>query len=215
MHISLIGMSGCGKTRCSLKLQESGFRRFSCDELITEKVQSILKRSDGTMLDIGEWVGFPYENQFRFRESKYLSLEEQVLSEILDYLDIINNPQKDNIVVDTTGSVIYTSNELMERLRKTTMVIHLSSPPEIQAQMLERYLANRRPLIWRNLFNKRPNESNQEALARCFQRLLISREELYQQHSHITIPYHKHSQNDLSGLDFINIIFPNNACFVR
>jgi len=215
MHISFIGMSGCGKSKWSLKLQEIGFRRFSCDDLITKKAQPILIRSDGTILDTGEWMGFPYEYQFKDRESKYLSLEVQVLSEILDYFDTKHNLPEDNIVVDTTGSVIYTGNELLERLRQTTLVIHLSSPPEIQAQMLERYLANRRPVLWRNLFNERPNESNQEALARCYQRLLVTREELYQQHSHVTIPYRTHAQNGLSGLNFKNMIFPIKECFVR
>ncbi len=208
-------MSGCGKSRWSLKLQEIGFRRYSCDDLISRKAQPILRTSDGANIDTGEWMGFPYEYQYRDRESKYLSLEVQVLSEILDYIDTKDNLPEDNIVIDTTGSVIYTGQELLGRLQQTTLVIHLSSPPEIQAQMLERYLVNRRPVLWRNLFNKRPNESDEEALARCYQKLLVTREGLYQQHSHVTIPYRSHAQNGLSGLDFINMIFPTKAGFAK
>ena len=199
-------MSGCGKSRWSMKLQEIGFKRFSCDDVITRKAQPFLTRHDGTILDIGEWIGCPYEYQYKSRESKYLSLEKQALSETIAYLNSKRHFPEKNIGIDTTGSVIYCSHNLLERLRQTTMVIHLSSPPEIQTQMLKRYLANKRPVLWRNLFNKRLNESNEDAIARCYQQLLVTREELYQQHSHFTVPHRMHTQNGLSGLDFINKI---------
>ena len=209
-------MSGCGKSRWSMKLQEIGFKRFSCDDLITRKARPILTRPDGTILDIGKWMGFPYEYQYRSRESKYLSLEIQALSEILEYLDTKQNLPEENIVVDTTGSVIYCGHKLLKKLRKTTMVIHLSSPPGIQTQMLDRYLANKRPVLWRNLFNKRLNESNEEALERCYQRLLITREKLYQQHSHVTVPHRTHAQKGLSGINFMNMVLDENViCYMQ
>jgi len=153
-------------------------------------------------------MGFPYEYQFKDCESIYLSLEVQVLSEILDYLDTKPNFIEDHIVVVTTVSVIYTGHKLLERHRQITIVMHFSSSSEIQAKMLERYLANKRPVLWRNLFDKRPSESYREAFARCYQRLLVAREELYQQYSHVPISYRWHAQNSLRGLNFISMILP-------
>ena len=213
MNISFIGMSGCGKSKWSMKLQEIGFRRFSCDDLITKKAQSNLTRPDGTIQNIGEWMGFPYEYQYKSRESKYLSLEAQALSEILDLLDKKHNRPGENIIVDTTGSVIYCGHKLLERLQETTMIVHLSSPPEIQTQMLEKYLVNKRPVLWQNLFNTRPNESNEDALERCYQKLIVTRKKLYQQLSHVTVPYRTNAKSGLTGFDIINRIFAIKASF--
>ena len=138
MHLSLIGMSGSGKSHWSEKLAELGFRRFCCDDLIADKLAAELGRSDGTAMNLGEWMGFPYETRYRERESKYLSCEIAVLGEILDYLSVINSEEK--VVVDTTGSVIYAGENILKRLSSTTTVVHLPTPPEVKERMLQVYV---------------------------------------------------------------------------
>jgi len=45
MTISLVGMSGTGKTYWSKQLESKGFKRFCCDDLIGEKLGTVLKKA--------------------------------------------------------------------------------------------------------------------------------------------------------------------------
>jgi shikimate kinase len=208
MHISLIGMSGSGKSKWSIKLSELGFKRFCCDDLITKKLASELTRVDGTIMEPGEWMGFPHEPQYKERESDYLACEMEVLSEIIESIEK-NNYLGKNIVIDTTGSVIYAGEEILKKLRRCTTVIHFSTPPEAQELMLKAYLTNRRPVLWRDFFRKLPNETNEEALARCYPKLLIHREHLYEQYKDMTIDYYTLNHREFQIEDFMNIVHMN------
>jgi len=205
MHISLIGMSGSGKSKWSTKLSGYGFKRFCCDDLITEKLSSELTGSNGTIMELGQWMGFPYESQYKERESKYLGCEIEVISEIIESIEKNNHIEK-NIVIDTTGSVIYVGKEILRRLRRCTTIIHLSTPPEVQELMLKAYLTNQRPVLWRDFFRKLPNEKNEEALARCYPKLLSHREHLYEQCKDVTLDYYTLNHYEFRVEDLLNIL---------
>jgi shikimate kinase len=204
MHLSLIGMSGSGKSHWSTEFAEHGFLRFCCDDLIADKLAAELTRSDGTAMDLGEWMGFPYEPQYKERESEYLACEIAVIGGVLDYLSGSNPEEK--IVVDTTGSVIYAGEDILGKLRSTTTVVHLATPPEIKEKMLEVYVDQPRPVLWRDIFSKTPGETNEEALARCYSLLLLSRERLYGQHAHVTIDYYVRRREGFGVKDFLGEI---------
>ena len=206
MRLSLIGMSGSGKSSWSIKLSEIGFRRFCCDDLIQKKLAFELTRPDGTIRGLGEWMGFPYDSDYQKRESKYLACEIEVLTEIIEYLEKDKNRAEEKIVIDTTGSVIYTGEELLKRLCLCTTVVHLSTPPTIQKLLLKSYLTNKRPVLWRGLFNKEPTETNQMALERCYPVLLFSRERLYDRISNVTIDYFTLNQENFEVDDFLKRI---------
>jgi shikimate kinase len=205
MRLSLIGMSGSGKTSWSIKLAQSGFKRFCCDDMIAQQLASDLTRPDGTTMPLGEWMGFPYEPAYESREAKYLSCEISVLENIIE---VIENPETaaQNIVIDTTGSVIYTGEALLRRLSRLTTVVHLETPPEAQALMLKSYLQNKRPVLWRGLFEKKPEETIAMALTRCYATLLYSRERLYRQMSAVTIDYDFLNKNHVAARDFLHRI---------
>ena len=204
MHLSLIGMSGSGKSHWSTELAEIGFLRFCCDDLIADKLAPELIRSDGTSLDLGEWMGFPYEPQYKEREDKYLSCEIEVIRETLAYLSGSNPGEK--VVVDTTGSVIYTGKNMLERLKSNTTVVHLATPPEVKERMLRGYVDQPRPVLWREVFSKKPGETNEEALARCYPRLLFSRQRLYEQYADVTIDYYVRNRKGFGVKDFLREI---------
>ena len=206
MRLSLIGMSGSGKSHWSLKLAGHGFRRFCCDELISEKLSPQLRKPDGTIASLGEWMGFPYESHYEEREAKYLACEIEVLSRILEYLEGPEGIADENLVVDTTGSVIYTGENILEGLRKHTKVVRMATPPEVQEKMLKAYIANQRPVLWRGLFSTKPNETNDEALARCYPKLLATRELLYERHSDVTIDYYRASEANFRVEDLLELI---------
>ena len=206
MYISLIGMSGCGKSHWSKEFAKHGFKRFCCDDLITEKLAGPLTRPDGSIMELGDWMGFPYQPQYEDREAKYLAYEIEVLEEVLNQLEHEESNRGKNIVVDTTGSVIYTEEENLKRLRRTTTIIHLETPPTVQETMLNKYLRNRRPVLWRGFFNQKPEETNDQALARCYPALLSHREKQYEKLAHTTISYKTINQDHFTVKDFIAMV---------
>jgi shikimate kinase len=201
MRLSLIGMSGSGKSYWARELAKHGFRHYCCDALIAAKLAPALTRPDGTTTTLGEWMGFPYQPQYRACEARYLARDIAVVTEILQDLSASADPGE-NVVVDTTGSVIYTGEETLSKLRQYTTVVYLATPPEAQEEMLRKYIANMRPVLWRGLFHSRPGETNEEALVRCYPILLSSRERLYAQCADVTIGYYEQHEEgfDVRGL---------------
>ena len=206
MRLSLIGMSGSGKSYWALKLARHGFRRFCCDDLIASKLAPELRKPDGTIMSLGEWMGFPYQSHYEVREAKYLACEIEVLNRILAYLEHPEGVPDENLVIDTTGSVIYAGENILAGLRTHTRVVRIATPPEIQEQMLEAYVANQRPVLWRGLFSIQPNETNEEALVRCYPGLLAARELLYERHCDVTIDYYRASEADFGVDDLLELI---------
>lgn len=187
-----------------MKLVEHGFRRFCCDDLIATKLDPELTRPDGTTMELGHWMGFPYEPHYRECEFKYLACEIEVLTEILDYLESRNSNPEEKIVVDTTGSVIYTGERTLRKLRRYTTVIYLSIAPEVRERLLKAYVSAPHPMLWRNVFSKEPGETEEEALARCYPRLVAARERLYERYADVTIDYYRRSEEGFGVRDLLH-----------
>ena len=206
MRLTLIGMSGCGKSHWSKEFAKHGFQRFCCDDLITDKLEAVLTRPDGVTVELGQWMGFPYEPHYEDREAQYLECEIEVLREILNILQSEKNNTKKNIIVDTTGSVIYTGDKNLNRLQTNSTVVHLETPPEVQEAMLQKYLTNKRPVLWKGLFSQQPHETNEQALARCYPVLMSAREKQYAQWAHVTIPFKTFNRDGFTVEEFISIV---------
>ena len=203
MRLSLIGMAGSGKSFWSKKLADIGFHRFCCDDLIEGKLSLELRKADGTSRSLAEWMGFPFEPHYRMRESRYLAYEIEVLTEILRGIESRQPDPEEKTVIDTTGSVIYTGEEVIAQLQRSTTVVHLQTPPEVKEHMLQVYVAQPRPVLWRDLFSKMPEESNEEALARCYPRLLSVRESLYGRYADVSIDYRKRNKEGFGIRHFL------------
>jgi len=203
MRLSLIGMAGSGKSYWSRMLSRQGFTRFCCDDMIAEKLAPELKRPDGGTMKVSEWMGFPYEPYYEERESRYLAYEIEVMSEILEYLEQAQNICEQNIVIDTTGSVIYTGHKTLMELQRLTTVVHLETPPEIQGQLLKAYILKPHPMLWQDTFTKKPHESNKRALVRCHPRLFSSRQRLYERYADVTLDYFALRNKNFRVSDFL------------
>jgi len=206
MRISLVGMAGSGKSYWSKRMAEHGFTRFCCDELIAEKLASELSGSEGGLLTMGEWMGFPYDAGYKDREERYLALEKETMAEIIAYLQGHEENPEENIVVDTTGSVIYTGEENLEKLRLYTTVVYLAIPAEVRKHLLEAYISNPHPMLWKGVFRKEPNETNREALVRCYSMLVSEREREYEQLAEVTIPYYQRRDSNFTTHDLLEAI---------
>ncbi len=206
MRLSLIAMSGSGKSYWANQLAGIGFKCFSCDEMIASKLNDELIQPDGSVMPMGKWMGLPYQHSYLERESKYLANEKRVLKEIFKIIESNYSDPQNKIVIDTTGSVIYTGKEILNKLRKYTTVVHLETPRQIRDQMYRAYLSRPRPVLWRGKFSKKAHEKNKEALARCYPKLVTYRERLYKHYAHITIDYERYRKKGLSAADFLRDI---------
>ncbi len=199
--ISLIGMSNMGKTYWSKKLAVMGFEHINCDAMIEERLGKELKKYGYKGIkDVSRWMGQPYEKRFKKNQAVYLSLEKNVMKKILTNIN-----RNKNTVIDTTGSVIYTGNEIYKKLKKLTMVVYIKSSEKMKEEMFKNYLKNPKPVVFGQVFKKNKNETNLEALGKSYRRLLKARAGLYKKYANITIPREKIAK-DLTAKKFINLI---------
>jgi shikimate kinase len=203
MRLSLVGMSGSGKSFWSGKLSRPGFRRMCCDDLIAARLVEELGSKRGGIATVGRWMGLPFEPHYSEREAAYLACEMEVMNQILAELDTGDDDPEANVVIDTTGSVIYTGEATLTKLRRCSIVVHLSTPIEIQKMMLEAYMKKPRPVLWRDMFSQRPDETTKQALARCYPQLLSNRERQYEALAHVTISYYKHRRAGFGVAEFL------------
>jgi len=110
------------------------------------------------------------------------------------------------MVIDTTGSVIYTPDSVLTRLKQISSIIYLDIPEEKKQEIYQEFLRNPKPIIWGKSYKKNANESNEEALARCYQNLLSFRATRYEKIADITIPFDIHRHEDFTAPDFIEHI---------
>jgi hypothetical protein len=185
LRLALIGMSGAGKTFWSRQLASAGHAAISCDDKIEERLASRLAAGGYSGINgVAAWMGWPDSPAYAERESQYLSDEIAVLEEALD--DLARHPEK-SLVLDTTGSVIYTGNHLLLRLRKLMTVVHLAASQREQQLLIERYLNDPKPVLWRGAFQVKQGETPRETVARCYPNLIAARRQSYAALAHCTI----------------------------
>lgn len=203
MRLTLIGMAGTGKSYWSKKLSQKGFTRFSCDDMIEAKLSPDLHDQDGSPISMGEWMGFPYMPRYLEREAKYLALEKEVVREILGRLENTGEDPEEDIVIDTAGSVIYTGEDLLERLGKQTIIVLLSTPPQERDRLLRAYLSRPHPMLWQGFYKKKGRETHEDTLANCYPKLFYSRQRLYERHAAIKIDYDILRHKGFEAEDFL------------
>jgi len=198
-------MSGTGKTHWAKKLVKHGFLHLCCDDLIEKKLEPELSKYGYKGLeDVGRWMGLPYENSYPKASKKYLEKEREVIVEILDRVRSI--PKDTNIVIDTTGSLVYMEDKLLQKLKQKTTIIYLEVPKEVEKEIYNRYLIQPKPVIWGQSFKKRPGESNTQALAGCYLDLLNFRKNRYEKIADLTMLYHALRKKTFGSYDFLRLI---------
>jgi len=206
MIVTLIGMSGSGKTYCSRRLAELGFDRICCDERIEEKLRPFLRKGGYKGIEgLARWMGQPHEPRYREREAAYLSAETDVVQEVLDDLQ---KGAKGSLAIDTTGSVVYAGDKLCRALQAATTVIYLENSPADLSMLFEEYTKNPKPVVWGDSFSRRAEETIEAALARSYGELLQYRRSLYERYAEITLPaslLRKEGTNSRGLLDLLQV----------
>jgi shikimate kinase len=185
LRLALIGMSGAGKTFWTKKLAASGYPASSCDDRIEQKLASRLAAGGYAGINgVAAWMGWPDSATYIERESEYLAEEIHTLDEILTELEA--QPEK-SLVLDTTGSVIYTGNNLLMRLRRQMTIVHLAASAEEQQLLIDRYLNDPKPVLWRGAFQATAGEKPRETVARCYPALIAARRQSYEALAHCAL----------------------------
>src|SRR5438094_5165283 len=204
LRIALIGMSGAGKTFWSRCIAESGIPAISCDDRIEEKLARRLAAGGYSGINgVAAWMGWPDSTTYAQREAEYLAEEIHALDEILTELE--REPEK-SLVLDTTGSIIYTGNDLLMRLRRQMTIVHLAASAEEQQLLIERYLNDPKPVLWRGAFQPRTGEKPRETVARCYPALIAGRRQSYEALSHCTLQVAALRDGSLDAPAFLKMI---------
>ena len=174
LHIALIGMSNIGKSHWARRFKRRhGFQHFEVDDGIQEKLSlSSISRS-------AEWMGHPYDPGYKEKASEYLTLE----SELTDIADKISG----NVILDTTGSVIYLDDADRSKLSQNYLVVYLSARPEDLERLVDRFKSSPKPLIWGDHYHKVAGISDQESMMSLYPSLLEKRDEMYREMADIEI----------------------------
>jgi shikimate kinase len=185
MRLALIGMSGSGKTFWTKKLAEKGAAAVFCDDQIEQRLAPRLGPGGYCGINgVAAWMGWPDSLTYAEREAEYLAEEIHTLDEVLQELE--KKPEK-SLVLDTTGSVIYVGNHLLMRLRRQMTIVYLAATEQERQLLIERYLNDPKPVLWRGAFQAKSGETPRETVARCYPALIEARRRSYETLAHCTV----------------------------
>jgi hypothetical protein len=207
LRLALVGMSGTGKTFWAKKLEAIGYPAISCDDRIEQKLaERLIAGGFRGINGVAAWMGWPDSAHYAARESDYLTQEIHSLDEILTGLE--HQPEK-SLVLDTTGSVIYVGNNLLMRLRRQMTIVYLAASAEEQQLLIERYLNDPKPVLWRGAFQAKAGESPRETVARCYPALIAARRRGYEALAHCTLQVASLRDASPDAAGFLSLIQAN------
>jgi shikimate kinase len=205
LALTIVGMSNVGKSYWSEHLaSEKGFQHICCDDMIEAELGDVLTELGYKgIADMSKWLGQPYDERFAANQQTYLDLEKAGVEAIVGQLE--QGAFKQNLVVDTTGSVVHIDPTVRNKLKDLSLVVYIETPPDEQQKMFEKYLAEPKPVVFGDVFQPEAGETGEQTLARCYPKLLAKRSALYAEMADITI-----LRPDLEDLhqanDFLNCI---------
>jgi hypothetical protein len=192
-RLALVGMSGSGKSFWAKKFAAMGWRSVCCDDLIEQRLAPRLATGGYSGINgVAAWMGWPNSATYGQREAEYLAEEIGVMDEFLGNLEKeTSGLEKDSsgipIVLDTTGSVIYAQNNILMRLRRQMTVVHLANTEHEQRMLVDRYLNDPKPVLWRGTFHVKDQETPRETVARCYPLLIAARRKSYETLAHCAV----------------------------
>ena len=205
LKLSFIGMSGAGKSYWAQKLSAAGFRVIGIDDRIEQKIAPELASAGvpGGIGGVAAWMGWPDQTSYREHEKKYLECEVRSMNEALDEIQASAGA---GIILDTTGSVVYTGEEICRRMQLLTTVVYLEASATEEELLIARYLSDPKPVLWGNQFAPQPGESAQETVARCYPRLIAHRKKQYERYAHRILSMNSLRSAELDARGLLELI---------
>ena len=198
LSIALVGMSGMGKSYRAEQLGGLGFAHYCVDNEIAKRISALLPSEDVGGLAL--WMGQPYADLYADRERQYLDLEERMTRRGVE-------SAVGNRIVDTTGSVVYLSPELLAKLKDEMLVVYMEANNAVRERMFEQYIKDPKPVVWGASFVRRGGESDLAALTRCYPELLEYRASRYRALADISLPYAIARDQQSTAEQFLDVIY--------
>lgn len=167
LKLALIGMSNIGKSYSAMRLATHfNFSLIEVDHLIWEAL------GETDMDAFAAWQGQPYSDGYEIREKQSIAMETNATRRSL-------NTSSRNPLLDTTGSVIYTDDDVLSTLQREWYVVYIDAAPEHLERLKSQYFAQPKPLAWHGHYKKRPGLTQTESLLASYPDLLSSRSNAY------------------------------------
>ena len=194
LRIALIGMSNIGKSHWARRFKSRhGFTHHEIDKQIQDNLSlASISRS-------AEWMGHPYDDDYHEKASQYLKLESELTQDAANL--------SGNIVLDTTGSVIYIGEDPLKQLSNNFLVIYLAARPDDLNRLVKRFKSSPKPLIWGDHFHPVEGQSDEESLMSLYPSLLISRDGMYRELADIEIQA-RYISNKTNLMDLVRAKLP-------
>ena len=172
--------------------------------MIEKALEKELKGSSSkTTLSLASWMGQPYEKKYPERSTRYLESEARIMEKIIQDLE---DDKNENIVVETTGSLIYLDEKILKKLKDLTKVVYLETPESVIIEIFNLYMLDLKPVIWEESFSKKTDETNKQALQRSFYELMKFRLKKYEKLAKSSVDYHLLHSKLFTVDDFLAII---------
>ena len=118
LKVAFIGMSNIGKSYTAMRLATKyNFSLIEVDKIIWENL------GHDSMDAFAKWQGHPYTDGYAEREKHSIALETNATRKAL-------KTGKRNPIIDTTGSVIYTHDDVLKTLQKDFYVVYIEAMEE-------------------------------------------------------------------------------------
>ena len=149
------------------------------------------------------WRGLPYEERYRNNESVQIQNEQEVMESVCNEL---SKYRTENVVVDTSGSLVYIDESVLRRLCDLTRCAYIVADKEQEAELYNDEVIFRRPLVWGRAYIPEKGESPEQAMRRCFPKLIAWRAHEYSRWATLSIPYYVLRHDDMTVDSFAHLI---------
>ena len=197
LKVAFIGMSNIGKSYTAMRLATKyDFSLIEVDKIIWENL------GHDSMEAFAQWQGHPYTDGYAEREKHSISLETDATRKAIK-MDT-HNP-----MIDTTGSVIYTDEDVLTQLRENYYVVYIQAMEDHLERLKAQYFQHPKPLIWAGHYKKVDGKTETESILECYPKLLTARGEAYVKQADTTLPSTLILNPDISIADIFEALKPS------
>ena len=176
LKVAFIGMSNIGKSYTAMRLATKyDFSLIEVDKIIWENL------GHESMDAFAQWQGHPYTDGYAEREKHSIALETNATREAL-------KTDKRNPMIDTTGSVIYTAEDVLHELRQDYYIVYIQAMEDHLERLKVQYFKHPKPLVWAGHYKKLEGKTETQSILDCYPKLLASRGKAYAKQADVTLP---------------------------
>lgn len=164
--ITLMGMSGVGKTYLSMLMAKEGWHHYSCDleigvNFLKKDIEQTLNEpcrvTANDLSQLSQYVGrlgaadkggLPFD-EFKRRQQQYLEAECQSLRQLKFVVRHVNQHGMHHVINDSTGSLCEINDDvLLDSIDENSLIVYIKATPEQEQEVLKRAQEYPKPLFF-------------------------------------------------------------------